>query len=76
MPLSAGDLTSRIVPQLAYGAAVTTSRAHVHYVVSEYGVAELHGRSLSERARSLIDIAAPEFREELERAAYALHLFA
>jgi len=76
MPLSADGLTSRIVPQLAYGAAVTTSRAHVHYVVSEYGVAELHGRSLSERARSLIDIAAPQFREELERAAYALHLFA
>lgn len=76
MPFSVDGLTSRIVPQLAYGAAVTTSRAHVHYVVSEYGVAELHGRSLSERACSLIDIAAPQFREELEHAAYALHLFA
>jgi 4-hydroxybutyrate CoA-transferase len=73
---SAGGVTSRIVPELAHGAAVTTSRAHVHYVVTEYGVAELHGRSLSERARSLIGIAAPQFREELERAAYALHLFA
>ena len=69
-------LISRIVPVLSYGAAVTTSRAHVHYVATEYGVAGLHGRSLSERARCLIDIAAPQFREGLERAAYELHLFA
>lgn len=71
-----GGLVSRIVPVLSYGAAVTTSRAHVHYVATEHGVAELHGRTLSERARSLIDIAAPQFREGLERAAYELHLFA
>ena len=67
-------LVSRIAPILTPGAAVTTSRAHVHYVVTEYGVAELHGRSLAERARSLISIAAPQFQEPLERAAYALHL--
>ncbi len=67
-------LVSRIVPVLTPGAAVTTSRAHVHYVVTEYGVAALHGRDLAERARSLIAIAAPQFREELERAAYDLHL--
>lgn len=67
---------SRIVPVLAHGAAVTTSRAHVHYVATEYGVAELHGRTLSERAHSLISIAAPQFREGLERAAYELHLLA
>jgi 4-hydroxybutyrate CoA-transferase len=67
---------SRIVPVLAHGAAVTSSRAHVHYVATEYGVAELHGRTLSERARSLISIAAPQFREGLERAAYELHLLA
>ena len=66
---------SRIVPILTPGAAVTTTRAHVHYVVTEYGTAMLLGRSLAERARSLIDIAAPPFREQLERAAYALHLF-
>ncbi|HEX3270999.1 MAG TPA: acetyl-CoA hydrolase/transferase C-terminal domain-containing protein, partial [Ktedonobacterales bacterium] len=65
---------SRIMPVLAPGAGVTTSRAHVHYVVTEYGVASLHGRDLAERARALIDIAAPQFREELERAAHALHL--
>jgi acetyl-CoA hydrolase len=65
---------SRITPILAPGAAVTTSRAHVHYVVTEYGIAALHGRDLAERARSLIGIAAPQFREQLERAAYTLHL--
>jgi len=69
-------LVSRIVPVLTPGAAVTTSRAHVHYVVTEYGVAALHGRDLAERARSLIAIAAPQFREELERAAYELRLLA
>jgi 4-hydroxybutyrate CoA-transferase len=67
-------LVSRIVPVLTPGAAVTTSRAHVHYIATEYGVAALHGHDLAERARSLIAIAAPQFREELERAAYELRL--
>jgi 4-hydroxybutyrate CoA-transferase len=67
---------SRITPVLAPGAGVTTSRAHVHSVVTEYGVASLHGRDLAERARALIAIAAPQFREGLERAAHALHLLA
>jgi len=66
---------SRIVPILMPGAAVTTTRAHVQYVVTEYGRAMLRGRSLAERARSLIAIAAPQFREQLERAAHGLHLF-
>jgi acyl-CoA hydrolase len=70
----AGGLASRIVPILTPGSAVTTSRAHVHYVVTEYGIAKLHGRDLAERARSLIRVAAPEFREQLERAAAHLHL--
>ncbi|MDQ2884498.1 MAG: 4-hydroxybutyrate CoA-transferase [Chloroflexota bacterium] len=65
---------SRIVPVLDPGAAVTTSRAHVHYVVTEYGIAALHGRTLAERAHSLIAIADPQFREALERSAYELHL--
>jgi 4-hydroxybutyrate CoA-transferase len=65
---------SRIVPILTPGAAVTTTRTHVHYVVTEYGMAMLEGRSLAERARSLIALAAPQFREPLERAAYELHL--
>lgn len=68
------DKVSRIVPLLTPGAAVTTSRAHVHYVVTEYGVAALHGRDLAERAKSLIAIAAPQFREQLARAASELHL--
>ncbi|HEV2461124.1 MAG TPA: acetyl-CoA hydrolase/transferase C-terminal domain-containing protein [Ktedonobacterales bacterium] len=72
----ADGLISRIVPLLSPGAAVTTSRAHVHYVVTEYGVAALHGRDLAERARALIAIAAPQFREGLERAARMLHLLA
>src|SRR2546422_10600129 len=66
---------SRIVPILTPGAVVTTTRAHVHYVVTEYGTAMLLGLSLAERARSLIAIAAPQFREPLERAAYDFHLF-
>lgn len=65
---------SRIVPLLTPGAAVTTTRAHVHYVVTEYGVAALHGCDLAERARKLISVAAPQFREHLTRAAKLLHL--
>ncbi len=65
---------SRIVPFLTPGAAVTTSRAHVHYVVTEYGIAMLHGQDLAERARSLISVAAPPFREQLEREASRFHL--
>jgi len=56
---------SRIVPQLKPGAGVVTSRGDVHYIVTEYGVAYLHGKSIRERAESLIKIAHPLFREEL-----------
>jgi len=61
---------SRITPRLAEGAGVTTSRGDVHYVVTEFGVAELFGRTIRERVSALIDIAHPSFREELERFAY------
>jgi 4-hydroxybutyrate CoA-transferase len=57
---------SRIVPQLKAGAGVVTSRADVHYVVTEYGVAFLHGKNLRQRADALIAIAHPDFRSELE----------
>lgn len=60
---------SRIVATLQPGAGVTTTRNHVQYVATEFGVAELHGRTLEERARRLIAIAHPEDREPLERAA-------
>ncbi len=66
MPATAARGTiSKIVPLLAEGAAVTTSRCDVDYVVTEYGIAQLHGKSLRERAKALINIAAPEFREIL-----------
>ncbi len=60
---------SKIVPVLATGAGVVTPRSMVHYVVTEYGVVNLYGRSLQQRARLLIDIAHPAVRETLERAA-------
>ena len=60
------DSVSRIVPQLKPGAGVVTSRADVHYVVTEYGVASLHGKNLRQRAEALIAIAHPKFRAELE----------
>ena len=59
------DTVSRIVPMLAPGAGVVTSRGAVHYVATEYGVAYLHGRSIRQRAEALIQIAHPKFREEL-----------
>lgn len=61
---------SRIVPFLKQGAGVVTTRAHVHYVVTEYGIASLYGKSLRERTRTLIEISHPDNREELEKAAY------
>ncbi|GIK61120.1 MAG: acetyl-CoA hydrolase/transferase family protein [Ignavibacteriota bacterium] len=56
---------SRIVPQLNPGAGVVTSRGDVHYVITEYGIAHLFGKTLKERARELIKIAHPKFRDEL-----------
>lgn len=70
MPSTARKGTiSRISPILSPGAAVTTTRSHVHYVVTEFGIAYLHGKSLRERAEALINIAHPDFRAELRRAA-------
>lgn len=64
---------SKIVPQLKPGAGVVTTRAHVHYVVTEYGVADLYGKSIRERVDAMIKIAHPEHREQLEREAYELY---
>jgi 4-hydroxybutyrate CoA-transferase len=61
---------SRIVPVLTPGAGVVTSRADVHYVVTEHGVAYLHGKTVRQRAEALIGIAHPTFQAELERAAF------
>jgi acyl-CoA hydrolase len=60
---------SRIVDVLAEGSGVVTTRADVHYVVTEFGTAALFGKSLRERAEALIAIAHPDFREELRAAA-------
>ncbi|WP_082379296.1 acetyl-CoA hydrolase/transferase family protein [Pseudalgibacter alginicilyticus] len=61
---------SKIVPTLKLGAGVVTTRAHARYVVTEYGVAELFGKSLKERAQSLRNIAHPDSREELDKAIF------
>jgi 4-hydroxybutyrate CoA-transferase len=68
-----GTRISRIVPMLNQGAGVVTTRNHVRYVVTEYGVADLYGISIRQRAKSLINIAHPDFREDLTRLAKDLH---
>lgn len=65
--MAAGGAMSRIVPMLKQGAGVVTTRGDVEYVVTEYGVALLKGRTLRQRAESLIAIAHPSVREELDR---------
>lgn len=62
---------SKITPYLKQGAGVTTTRAHVHYVVTEYGIANLFGKNLQQRAKALIAIAHPDHREALEKEAFA-----
>ena len=66
MPSTVKGKISKIVPQLDEGASVTTSRNDVDYVVTEYGIAALKGRTLRDRARNLIEIAHPDFRDELK----------
>jgi len=61
---------SRIVPTLKIGASVVTTRAHVQYVVTEYGTAELYAVNLKERAKQMISIAHPDDREELSKQIY------
>jgi acyl-CoA hydrolase len=58
---------SRIVPFLKPGSGVVTTRAHVHYVVTEYGVANLYGKTIKQRVEELAKIAHPKFREEIMR---------
>ncbi|UCC12057.1 MAG: acetyl-CoA hydrolase/transferase family protein [candidate division WOR-3 bacterium] len=64
-----GGKLSKIVPTLQVGAGVVTTRADVHYVVTEYGVAYLHGKNLRQRAEALIGISHPDFKESLTKAA-------
>lgn len=70
MPSTARNGTiSRIVPCLKQGAGVVTTRADVHYLVTEFGAAQLHGKNLRERAQALIEIAHPDFQDELIESA-------
>ena len=77
LPSTAKDgSVSRIVAQLTPGAGVVTTRGDVHYIVTEYGVAYLHGKSIRERTMALINIAHPKFRGELVTAAKEMHYLA
>ena len=64
---AAKGTVSRIVPELSPGAGVVTTRGHVHWVVTEYGAVNLHGKTLRERGEALVAIAHPDFRSELRK---------
>jgi acyl-CoA hydrolase len=70
MPSVTTKGVSKITPFLNEGAGVTTTRAHVHYIVTEYGVVNLYGKNLKQRAEALISIAHPDHREDLQKAAF------
>jgi 4-hydroxybutyrate CoA-transferase len=72
---AAGGKISRIVPTLKNGAGVVTTRGHVHYVVTEYGMVDLHGLNLRQRAEALISIAHPDFHAELRQQVNGLRHF-
>jgi len=71
--LKDGTPVTRIAAMLKQGAGVVTSRNHVRYVVTEYGVADLYGKTIRQRAHQLINIAHPDFRADLEKQAQELH---
>lgn len=70
MPSVTRNGISKIVPYLKEGAGVTTTRAHVHYIATEYGVVDLFGKNLKQRAEALISVSHPDHREELSRQAF------
>jgi len=63
---------SRLVPSLKIGAGVVTTRAHVHYVVTEYGIANLYGKTIKERVKALVNIAHPDHRESIDKAYFEM----
>ncbi|HWS24756.1 MAG TPA: acetyl-CoA hydrolase/transferase C-terminal domain-containing protein [Anaerolineales bacterium] len=67
-----GTVVSKITPLLKHGAGVVTTRNHVRFIVTEYGVAELYGKTIKQRAQALIRVAHPQFKDELERQAREL----
>lgn len=70
LPSTTSKGVSRIVSFLKPGAGVVTTRAHAHYIVTEYGIAYLYGKNMHQRAKALIEIAHPNHREALEKAAF------
>ena len=74
LPSTTKKGVNRIVPFLRHGSGVVTTRAHVHYVVTEYGVANLYGKTLKQRAKALINLAHPDNREQLEKDYYSNQL--
>ncbi|CDN32488.1 4-hydroxybutyrate coenzyme A transferase [Mucinivorans hirudinis] len=70
MPAVTNKGVSKIAPTLNLGAGVVTTRAHMHYFVTEFGAVDLYGKTLQERARLVISVAAPEHREALDKAAF------
>lgn len=70
LPSATAKGISKIVSALKHGAGVVTTRGHAHYIVTEYGVAYLYGKNMRQRAKALIEIAHPNHREMLERAAF------
>ncbi|MCX4359589.1 MAG: 4-hydroxybutyrate CoA-transferase [Rikenellaceae bacterium] len=70
MPSVTNKGVSKIAPVLEPGAGVVTTRAHMHYLVTEYGAVDLYGKTLQERAKAIINIAHPDHREALDRAAF------
>ena len=66
-------MLSKIVTTLKPGAGVVTGRNHVHYIVTEYGVAYLYGKSIRQRVKELVGISHPDFRADLEKQAHDLH---
>jgi len=68
-----GNIVSKIVPMLKHGAGVVTTRNHVHFVVTEFGVAELYGKTVRQRTQALIKVADPRFRDEITAKARELH---
>lgn len=73
LPAITNKNETKIVPMLKPGAGVVTTRAHVHYVVTEYGTANLYGKSIKERIKAMINIAHPDHREEIARQAHEIY---
>jgi len=71
--LKDGTIISRIVPMLKPGAGVVTSRNHVHYIATEYGMVDLYGKTIRQRTQALISIAHPDFRDDLTAQAKQLN---